>query len=61
MSVTQFYIGFLNSRYSEMCVSIKSLSLPMATPKINPDHIAENPYHIKHGAKHTTGIFALYQ
>ena len=44
-----------------MCVSIKSLSLPMATPKINPDHIAENPYHIKHGAKYKTGIFALYQ
>ena len=44
MSVTQFYSGFLNSRCSKMCVSIKSLSLPVATPKMNPDHIAKNPY-----------------
>ena len=59
MSVTQFYSGFLNSRCSKMCVSIKSLSLPVATPKMNLDHIAENPY-ISNRVLKTKQDFLLY-
>ena len=59
MSVTQFYSGFLNSRCSKMCVSIKSLSLTVATPKMNPDHIAENSY-VSNRVLKTKQDFLLY-